>query len=54
MKRREGKPKGKGGRRENTIDFHRILYSQLPRYIVFYRPVFDLDKTLPCAAKGLK
>jgi hypothetical protein len=35
MKRREGKPKGKGGRRENTIDFRRIVYSQLPRYIVF-------------------
>ena len=29
-----GKPKGKR-REENTIDFRRVLYRQLPRYIVF-------------------
>jgi hypothetical protein len=34
VKRREGKPKGKR-REENSIDFRRLIYRQLPRYIVF-------------------
>jgi hypothetical protein len=37
LKRREGKPKDKGGRRENIIDFRRKKYRQLPIYIGFDR-----------------
>ena len=35
--RREGKPKGGKGGSKTLIDFHRDLYRQLPRYIVFDR-----------------
>jgi hypothetical protein len=36
IKKEGGKAeKGKGGRRETLIDFHRILYRQLSIYIVF-------------------
>jgi len=36
MNRREGKPRRvKEVGRKTLIDFHRILYRQLPRYIVF-------------------